>query len=91
MFLRLLLLFTLVPLAELYLLIRLGEKIGVGLTIALVIGTGALGAFLTRLEGLRVLRRVRTDMAAGMVPTDHLLDGLLILIAGAVTMRRYSD
>jgi UPF0716 protein FxsA len=86
MFLRLLLLFTLVPLVELYLLIRIGEIIGIGPTIALVIGTGAVGAVLTRLEGLRVLGRVRSDLAEGRMPTDHLLDGLLILVAGAVLL-----
>jgi len=86
MFIRLLLLFTLVPLLELYLLIRVGEVIGIWATVGLVIGTGALGAFLTRLEGLRVLRRVQTELGQGHVPTDRLLDGLLIVIAGAVLL-----
>jgi UPF0716 protein FxsA len=86
MFLRLLFLFTLVPLLELYLLIKLGELIGVWATVALVITTGVLGAFLTRLEGLRVLRKVRADFQAGRVPTERLLDGLLIILAGAVLL-----
>ena len=86
MFLRLLLLFTIVPLVELYLLISLGRVIGVGATVLIVIATGALGAFLTRIEGLRVLRRVQDELAEGRVPTERLLDGLLILIAGAVLL-----
>ena len=86
MFLRLLLLFTLVPLVELYLIIELGELIGVWSTVALVVSTGALGAYLTRLEGFRVLRRVQVEFQEGRVPTAGLLDGLLIVVAGAVLL-----
>lgn len=86
MLLRLLLLFTLVPLVELYLLIVLGRHIGVGATVAIVIGTGVVGAWLTRLQGLRVLREVRRRIESGQMPTGELIDGLLILIAGAVLL-----
>jgi UPF0716 protein FxsA len=86
MFVRLLLIFTIVPLVELYILISLGRVIGVGATVVIVIATGALGAFLTRIEGLRVLRRLQDELAQGRVPTERLLDGLLILIAGAVLL-----
>ena len=85
-FLRLFLLFTLVPLLELYLLIRIGEVVGVWFTVGLVVLTGALGAALARFEGLRVLRRVREEWSRGRVPTEELLDGLLVLIAGAVLL-----
>jgi len=86
MFIRLLLLFTLVPLLELFLLIEVGELIGFWATVALVVTTGALGAFLTRFEGLRVLGQVQAEFRVGRVPTDRLLDGLLILLAGAVLL-----
>lgn len=86
MFVRLLLLFTLVPLAELYILVKLGEVIGVAATIGIVVVTGVLGAWLTRLQGLRVLRDVRQRLAVGELPTDPLIDGLMILIAGAVLL-----
>lgn len=86
MLLRLLLLFTLVPLAELYLLIRLGRYIGVGATVAIVIGTGVVGAWLTRMQGLRVLRELRQRIESGQMPTGPLIDGLLILVAGAVLL-----
>ena len=59
MFLRLFLLFTLVPLIELYLLIRIGELVALRLTVPLALATGALGAALARFEGLRVLGRGR--------------------------------
>lgn len=86
MFLRLLLLFTLVPLVELYLLIEIGGAIGVAPTIAIVIVTGVLGAALARWQGLGVLRRLQDDLAAGRPPTDALIDGLLIFVAGAVLL-----
>jgi len=84
MLLRLLLLFTLVPLVELALLIWIGQYTGLGFTIALVLLTGIVGAALARYEGLRCWRRVHQEMAAGRLPGDPLLDGLMILIAGAL-------
>ena len=86
MLLRLLLLFTLVPLVELYLLVKVGQHIGVGATVAIVIGTGVAGAWLTRLQGLRVVRELRQRIEAGEMPTGPLIDGLLILVAGAVLL-----
>jgi UPF0716 protein FxsA len=86
MFLRLLLLFTVVPLLELFLLVKLGTVVGVGPTIALVIFTGVLGAWLARQQGLGVLRRLRAELEAGRLPAGALIDGLLILVAGAVLL-----
>lgn len=86
MFLRLLALFTLVPLVELFLLVELGSRMGLLLTIALVLFTGALGAALARSQGVRVLRQVQTEMARGGLPAEALLDGLMIFIAGAVLL-----
>jgi len=86
MFLRLLLLFTIVPLVELFLLVKLGTVVGVGPTIALVLFTGILGAWLARQQGLDVLRRVNEDLSQGRMPTEALMDGVLILIAGAVLL-----
>jgi UPF0716 protein FxsA len=83
-FFRLLLLFTVVPLIELALLIQLGRVVGLAATIAIVLLTGIIGATLARWQGLATLRRVQTEMAEGRVPTDALVDGLLILVAGAV-------
>jgi UPF0716 protein FxsA len=86
MFLRLLLLFTLVPLLELFILVKLGSVIGVGATVLIVIATGVLGASLARWQGLGVLRRLTQDLERGRLPADALLDGLLIFIAGAVLL-----
>ncbi len=86
MFFRLLLLFTVVPLVELFLLIELGRYVGPLPTIGLVLFTGALGAWLARNQGLAVLNRVRREFGAGRLPTDALLDGMLVLVAGAVLL-----
>jgi len=84
MLLGLFFLFTLVPLLELYLLIRLGTYIGAVDTIAVVIGTGLVGGLLAKSQGLAVLHRMRTELNQGRPPAESLFDGLLILIAGAM-------
>ena len=81
---RLILLFTLLPLAELSLLFRIGEWLGAGATLGLVIGTGVVGAWLARREGLRTWERVRAELAEGRMPGEELLHALLVLIAGVV-------
>lgn len=82
--LRLLLLFVLVPLTEMVLLIEIGKRIGTLPTLGLIFFTGVLGAWLARRQGLAVLERVREETRAGQVPAGPLIDGVLILIAGAV-------
>ncbi len=84
MLFRLLLLFTIVPLIELWLLLELSEKTSLSVTILIVLATGVIGAWLARLEGWRVMTRMQADVAAGRMPGDAILDGLMILIAGAL-------
>lgn len=84
MFGKLLLLFILVPLAELYLFMTLGKELGVPNTILIIITTGILGAWLTRWQGARALARFREASAEGRLPHNEVVDGLLILLAGAV-------
>ena len=81
---RLFLAFTLIPLAEMYLLIRIGAEIGALNTIALVVVTAFVGASLTRLEGWRTLQRIQETMHQGMVPAEEMIDGMLIFAAGLV-------
>jgi UPF0716 protein FxsA len=83
MLFRLFALFTLVPAAELALLIYVGSLIGTAETIALVIGTAALGAYLVRREGIGVMARLQGELARGSFPADELLDGALVLLSGA--------
>jgi len=84
MFVYLLLLFTVVPLVELALLMWVGQQVGWLTTLVVVIGTGMLGAALARWQGLLTAWRIRGQLAEKKIPTDALLDGLLILIAGVV-------
>lgn len=86
MLLRLLLLFTLVPLAELALLLWIGGRIGLLPTVALILVTGALGAALARRQGLATWRRFQEALAAGRLPGRELLEGLLILVAAALLL-----
>ena len=76
-------LFVVVPMLELALLLEIGEWLGAGATFGLVILTGIVGAALARMEGFRVVRQIQTDLSRGAMPAPLLLDGLMILVAGA--------
>jgi len=84
LFFKLALLFTILPLVELYLLIEVGKVIGGLSTIALVLVTGAAGAFLARMEGIRTLVRAQETVRAGQMPAEELIDAVLIFIAGGM-------
>ena len=83
---KLLLLFVIVPAAELALLIQAGIYLGTWLTLALIVFTGIVGAYLARRQGLSVLTRAQKQMARGEVPAGSLADGVMILVAGALLM-----
>lgn len=81
---KLLLLFTVVPVVELYLLITIGQHLGPALTIGLVLVTGLLGASLARREGARVLRNWQEAMAHGEMPKEGVVSSLLVLVGGVL-------
>lgn len=83
---RLALLFIVVPVLELVILIRLGQYVGLWPTVALVLGTGFVGAALARLEGMRVLMQFQRELAAGRIPTQAMLDGLSVMVGGALLL-----
>jgi UPF0716 protein FxsA len=78
------LLFTVVPIVELSLLIWLGRETAWWIPILVVIVNGAAGALLWRWQGIRTLVRIRSEMAAGQMPADALVDGLIIFFAGGL-------
>lgn len=82
MFGRLLLLFIVVPLIELYLLIEVGSRIGAATTVILIALTGGVGALLARMQGFKVLVQIRERLAQGRLPADELLSGGLVLAGG---------
>ncbi len=67
-------------------LIQLGREFGVLATAGLVLGTGFAGAVLARAEGMRTLRGMRRELAAGRVPGREMLDGLAVLVGGALLL-----
>ena len=83
---RLALLFVIVPILELVLLIQIGQVVGLWPTVALVLLTGVTGAALARLEGMRVLFQFRRELASGRIPGQALLDGISVLIGGALLL-----
>ena len=84
MLFKLFLCFTLIPVAELYILIHLGGIIGGLNTVMLVIITGFIGAYLARMEGLNTMIKVRRNLNQGLMPAEELLDAFIILLAGLV-------
>ncbi len=84
MFLKLFILFTVVPVVELALLIKVGTMIGTLNTVALVILTAIVGAYMVRLEGLNVFYRFQRNLLHGIFPAEEIFDGALLLVAGAL-------
>lgn len=84
MLLKLFLLFTLIPVIELFLLIQLSSFLGPLSTIILVIATGFAGASLARLQGLQTVTRIQDNYRKGIMPGDEIIDAFLILVAGIV-------
>ena len=80
------LLFVLTPLVELAILIYLGTIIGALYTILIVVATGILGAFMARNQGLVTLSRIRSNFERGIIPSNELFHGALILAGGLLLL-----
>jgi len=86
MFGKLLFLFIITPIVELFLLIEIGKAIGTLEIIGLTIASGIIGAALTKSQGFSVLRKMQKEMAEGRMPTANLMDGFMILIGGILLL-----
>jgi UPF0716 protein FxsA len=86
MFVLLALVFVVVPLVELYVIVQVGQAIGVLETIALLVVIAMVGAWLARHEGFVVIQRVRERIERGEVPGKEMVDGLLVLIGGVLLL-----
>jgi len=84
MFARLAILFVIVPIVELVLLIWLGDLISFWPTVGIIVVTGILGAWLAKWQGRAVLRAIQQRLQRGEIPSDSLIDGMLVLVAGAL-------
>ena len=79
----LIVLFILVPLAELYVIFQVGEAIGAIPTILLLAADSLLGAWLMKSQGRVVWRRFNAALAEGRAPTREVFDGVLVIFGGA--------
>jgi UPF0716 protein FxsA len=86
MFVVLILLFLVVPIVELYLIIQVGQAIGVGWTIVLLVADAILGSMLLRHQGRAAWRRFNAAIAVGQVPAREALDGALVIFGGALLL-----
>ena len=79
-------LFIGVPLVEIYVLVQIGQVIGAGWTILLLILSSVLGTWLVRREGGRAWEALTTALQTGRMPHRELADGALILIGGTLML-----
>jgi UPF0716 protein FxsA len=80
----LILLFIVVPIAELYVIIQVGQAIGALPTIAILIADSVLGSWLLRSQGRNVWRRFNEALASGRPPARETADGALVILGGAL-------
>ena len=85
-FSKLVLALTLVPILELYILVKLAGTINWGPTILLVIVTGVTGAYLAKQQGKEILSKIQRELSGGNMPGDSLLNGLSILVGGVLLL-----
>ena len=76
-------LFLVIPIIEIYLLIQVGQVIGAGWTIFLVVLTAVIGVWLLRIQGLSTLTRAQQKLQANELPAREILEGMALVVAGA--------
>ncbi len=78
------LLFTILPVAELYLLIKVGKVIGAWDTVAIVIFTGFIGAYIAKSQGFAILKSAQKQLSQGQLPSDDLVHGFMVFLGGVL-------
>ncbi|MFP4198444.1 MAG: FxsA family protein [Halanaerobium sp.] len=86
MFLKLLMIFIIIPLIELYFLLEISQFIGVFTTVMIIVFTGAAGVSIAKRQGYQVVNNIRSTLNQGQMPTDDLISALLILIGGVTLL-----
>jgi len=84
MLLRLFLLFTIIPLIELYFLIKIGGAIGALNTIVLILATAFFGSILVRWQGLKTMQQIMSQISQNIVPAEEMVDAVLIFVGGVM-------
>jgi UPF0716 protein FxsA len=83
---RLFVIFAVVPVLELYVLIKVGRLIGAWETVAILLAVSFAGAWLVRHQGFSILSRIQGELASGRIPAAELLDGFLVLVGGILLL-----
>ena len=86
MFLKLFFAFSIIPLVEIYILIKIGSYFGAITSILLVVFTGIFGAYLAKIQGLNTYFRIQQSLQEGRLPSSELIDAVLILFAGILLL-----
>lgn len=80
------LVFVVLPIAELYVMVQVSQAIGFASALLLLIGVSVLGGWLVRHQGLRIWNRFQQQIGRGVVPSKELVDGVLVLLAGVLLL-----
>jgi UPF0716 protein FxsA len=83
---RLFILFTVVPVIEIYLIIKTGQFIGPLPTVLLLLALSFAGAWLVRAQGFQTMRGIQSELASGRLPAAQLMDGAMILVGGTLLL-----
>ncbi len=86
MLLPLFLAFTLLPALEVYFLFQIGSSLGALNTFFFIIFTGALGAYLAKMEGRLILAKIQGELNQGKIPSSAIIQGLLIFAGGLLLL-----
>lgn len=83
---KLFLLLIVIPIAELWLLLFVGKKVGAGWTLLIVVFSGLLGIYLIREQGLHLFYKILEEIRRGRLPADEIMDGVCILAGGILLL-----
>ena len=86
MFIRLFILFTVVPVIEIYLIIKTGQVIGTLPTVFLLLVISFAGSWLVRAQGFQTMRNIQSELAQGRLPATQLMDGAMVLVGGVLLL-----
>ncbi len=86
MFIKIVLLFILVPIVEIVLLFDIGSAIGLNATLLIILLTGFLGAWISRMQGMIVLRQIQTEISQGVMPAAELVGGAIVFAGGILLL-----
>jgi UPF0716 protein FxsA len=79
-------LLIIVPVVELFVIVQVAQWIGVWETLFLLVAVSLLGAWMVKIQGIGVIRRIGEDLSNRRVPAGGIVDGALLLVAGTLLL-----